>query len=118
MTTVKDLYAKARARTTQLNSDQLRELRERGEPIVLIDVRESNEWNLGHIPGAIHISRGILEGQIEARVPRDANVVLYCASGNRSALAACSLEEMGYQRVASMSGGIKDWVATGGDIED
>ena len=77
MTTVKDLYAKARARTTQLNSDQLRELRERGEPIVLIDVRESNEWNLGHIPGAIHISRGILEGHIEARVPRDANVVLY-----------------------------------------
>jgi rhodanese-related sulfurtransferase len=93
-------------------------MRERGESFVLIDVRESNEWNLGHIPGAIHISRGILEGQIEARVPRESNIVLYCASGNRSALAALALEEMGYPRVASMSGGIKEWVATGGDIDD
>jgi rhodanese-related sulfurtransferase len=118
MNSAQELYARARSRVTQLNADQVREMRERGEQFVLIDVRESNEWNLGHIPGAMHIGRGILEGQIEARVPRDANVVLYCASGNRSALAALSLMEMGYQRVASMSGGIKEWVATGGDIDD
>ena len=118
MLTARELFAKARARIKQVSSNDIRKLRDAGEPFVLIDVREAKEWNLGHIPGAIHISRGILESNIEAHAPRDANVVLYCASGNRSALSVLSLQEMGYQNVSSMEGGFKDWVATGGDVED
>jgi rhodanese-related sulfurtransferase len=118
MKSAQELFSEARSKITQVTPQQVREQRERGDAVVVIDVRESNEWNLGHVPGAMHISRGVLEGNIEARVPRDANVVLYCASGNRSALSARSLEEMGYTRVASMSGGFKEWVAAGGDIED
>jgi rhodanese-related sulfurtransferase len=73
--------------------------------------------NLGKIPGAVHISRGNLETKVEAVIPRDANLVIYCASGNRSALAAVTLKEMGYQNVASMSGGFRGWVEAGGDVE-
>ena len=90
----------------------------RGDALVLIDIREQQEWNLGHAAPAIYIGRGVLESQIEARVPRDAHVVLLCASGNRSALAARTLQEMGYADVASMAGGFRDWVATGGEVAD
>lgn len=118
MKSAQQLFQEARARTTQVSAAEVRKRLDAGERLTLVDVRESNEWNLGHLPGAIHIPRGILESNIDHRVPRDATVVLYCASGNRSALAALSLEEMGYARVESMSGGFKDWVASGGDIED
>jgi rhodanese-related sulfurtransferase len=118
MLTAQELFERARSRISQVTSEQLKEQMRNGGMPTLIDVREQNEWNLGHIPGAIHISRGILEGNIEARVPRDANVVLYCASGNRSALSAESLREMGYENVSSLAGGIKGWVAAGGEIED
>ena len=67
---------------------------------------------------AVYLSRGVLETSIEARVPRDSTLVLYCASGNRSALAAVTLQEMGYENVASMAGGFRDWVGTGGDVAD
>jgi rhodanese-related sulfurtransferase len=72
---------------------------------------------LGRIPGAVHVSRGNLETKIEAAVAREAQVVIYCATGNRSALAAVTMEEMGYRDVCSMSGGIRDWAALGGDVE-
>jgi rhodanese-related sulfurtransferase len=117
-TTAQQLIANAKARIREVTSTDVRERMARGEKIVLIDVREQNEWNLGHIPDAMHIGRGVLETNVEGRVPRDATIVLYCASGNRSALAACSLQEMGYANVTSMAGGIKDWVATGGEIAD
>jgi rhodanese-related sulfurtransferase len=84
---------------------------------VLLDVREPNEWALGHIPGAMHIPRGVMESAIETRVPREHEVVIYCASGNRSALAADVLQQMGYEKVSSMSGGIRGWSDAGGDIE-
>jgi rhodanese-related sulfurtransferase len=85
--------------------------------VAIVDVREDREWNLGHIPGAAHMSRGTLEGKIEQSVPRDRTVVLYCASGNRSALAADMLRQMGYTDVASMAGGFKGWVHSGGEVE-
>ena len=90
-----------------------------GHRPVLIDVRESEEWDAGHIPGAKHVPRGYLESRIEGAVPdRSANIVLYCASGNRSALAAHTLQElMGYEHVSSMTGGITLWKDRGYDVE-
>jgi rhodanese-related sulfurtransferase len=112
-----DLIADAKQRITEVTPHEVRTRKERGEAMVLLDVREPNEWNLGRIPGAMHIPRGTMETAIEARVPREANVVIYCASGNRSALAADTLQQMGYGKVASMSGGFRDWVGTGGPVE-
>src|SRR3954454_8339877 len=90
-----------------------------GSRPVLIDVRESTEWDAGHIPGAKHVPRAYLESRIEGAVPdRSANVVLYCASGQRSALAAHTLRELlGYENVASMTGGITLWKDRGYDVE-
>jgi molybdopterin/thiamine biosynthesis adenylyltransferase/rhodanese-related sulfurtransferase len=90
-----------------------------GSRPVLIDVRESEEWDAGHIPGAKHVPRGYLESRIEGAVPdRSQRIVLYCASGNRSALAAHTLKEMlGYENVESMTGGITLWKDRGYDVE-
>ena len=84
---------------------------------VFIDVREESEWAAGRCAGALQLGRGILERDIEARCP-DINqpIVLYCGGGYRSALAARSLQQMGYQRVWSMAGGWKDWVAAGAPV--
>ena len=85
---------------------------------VFLDVREPSEWNLGHVPGAVHIPRGQLEGKVEGLIPRDRNVVIYCAGGGRSALAAETLEKMGYGRVSSVRDGFRGWAEAGGEIED
>ena len=118
MKSAQQLIDEAKAQVRQVTAREVRESMARGEPLVLVDIREQNEWSLGHIPNAIYIGRGVLERGMEAQVPRDANVVLYCQSGNRSALAARVLEEMGYIRVASMTGGIRDWVDAGGEVDD
>ena len=117
MKTAAELFAEAKQRITEVTPQQVREMRARGEDVALIDVREPNEWNLGHIPGATHIPRGVLESSIEPRVPRERKVVLYCASGNRSALAAESLGLMGYRDVSSMAGGFRGWAESGGEVE-
>jgi sulfur-carrier protein adenylyltransferase/sulfurtransferase len=90
-----------------------------GNGITLIDVRESEEWDAGHIPGARHVPRGYLESRVEAAAPdKNQRVVLYCASGQRSALAADTLEQLlGYTNVASMTGGITLWKDRGYDVE-
>jgi molybdopterin/thiamine biosynthesis adenylyltransferase/rhodanese-related sulfurtransferase len=90
-----------------------------GNGMVLVDVRESEEWDAGHIPGAKHVPRGYLESRIEGAAPdRGQRVVLYCASGQRSALAANTLrEQLGYENVASMNGGITLWKDRGYDVE-
>ena len=90
-----------------------------GNGIVLIDVRESDEWDRGYIPGAVHVPRSYLETRIEGAVAdRDARVILYCASGSRSAIAAHILEDMlGYTNVASMTGGITLWKDRGYKVE-
>ena len=118
MKTAQQLFADAKAVINETTPREVQEQIARGDPLAFIDIREQNEWNLGHAATAIYIGRGVLESQIESRVPRDTPVVLYCASGNRSALAARVLEEMGYTSVASMAGGFRDWVASGGEVVD
>ena len=87
--------------------------------VAIVDVRETEEWEAGHLPGATHVPRGYLESRIEGAVPdRSQRVVLYCASGNRSALAAKTLrDELGYERVESMTGGITLWKDRGYEVE-
>ena len=89
-----------------------------GEQIVVIDVREPEELARGKIPGAHTIPRGILEGQVERRLPRESTVVLYCAGGGRSALAAKSLAEMGFDKVENLQGGFSNWMNSGMPVED
>ncbi|HEY0776557.1 MAG TPA: rhodanese-like domain-containing protein [Gemmatirosa sp.] len=117
MKTAADLIAAAKARVREVTPADVLAMRERGEPVTLLDVREPNEWAMGRVPGALPIARGVLEFSVEARVPRDARVVVYCASGGRSALAAETLAQMGYTDVASMRDGIRGWADAGGDVE-
>lgn len=117
MKTGHQLIDDAKKRITEITAREVIHMRERGEDFAIIDVREDREWNLGHVPGAVHVARGTLEGTIEGAVPRERKVVLYCARGNRSALAADTLQQMGYRDVVSMTGGIQAWVDAGGEIE-
>jgi len=84
----------------------------------LVDVREDREWAQGHLPGAEHIGRGVIERDIEAKIPdTGAEIVLYCGGGYRSALAAESLQKMGYTNVISMDGGFRAWKDAGRRVE-
>ncbi len=112
-----DMINDSKSRVRQIDAAEARTLHDAGGATFL-DVRDQPEANLGRIPGAAHISRGNLETKVEAIVPRDANVVIYCASGNRSALAADTLQQMGYTSVCSLAGGFRGWAEAGGDIED
>lgn len=116
--TAQQLIAEAKQRVPETTVHELRELQASGDPFVLVDVREQNEWNLGHIPDAIYIGRGVLESSVEQRIPREARVVLYCQSGNRSALAGQTMLELGYGHVVSLAGGWRDWVGSGGEVAD
>lgn len=118
MTSAAELIAAAKQQITEVTAVDTVAKLAAGAPVVLIDVREDREWNLGHAAGAHHFSRGTLESKIDTAVPRDADIVLYCASGNRSALAALSLRAMGYTTVASMQGGFRAWVDAGGEVAD
>ena len=83
---------------------------DRGDKFLLVDVREESEFAKDHLPGAIHLGKGIIERDIEARVPElNTEMILYCGGGFRSALAADNLQKMGYTNVISMDGGIRDW---------
>ncbi|HET9426062.1 MAG TPA: rhodanese-like domain-containing protein [Gemmatimonadaceae bacterium] len=115
--TAEQMLADAKSQITEYTPAEVMAMQKRGEKLVLLDVRDLPEVNLGRIPGAIHISRGRLEQNIEAAVPRDANVVIYCSNGNRSALAAVTLRDMGYEHVSSMSSGINGWTASDGEVE-
>ena len=117
MKTGQDLIDEAKQQIEQVTPEQVRDMQARNEPVVYLDVREPNEWNLGRLPGAVHLPRGNLEGKIEGLIARDQKVVIYCARGNRSALAALTMKQMGYQNVASMSRGIQGWADINGDIE-
>jgi rhodanese-related sulfurtransferase len=112
-----DLVDEARSRIPEVTASDVRAMQEAGTPVVLVDVRDQSEVNLGFIPGALHISRGTLEGKIERAVARDAKVVLYCSSGNRSLLAGDMLRQMGYRDVSSLAGGIRAWVEEGGELD-
>ncbi len=112
-----EVIRKIRSQVEEVDPSEVRE--HLGNGVVLVDVRESEEWDAGHIPGAKHVPRGYLESRIEGAVAdRDQRVVVYCASGQRSALAANTLrEQLGYENVASMNGGITLWKDRGYDVE-
>ena len=108
------LVQEAKSAVREVTVDQVKPRLEAGERFVLIDTREESEWNAGHIPGAIHLGKGVIERDIERVVPdTSTEIVLYCGGGYRSALAARSLAQMGYANVASMDGGWRDWVQRG-----
>jgi rhodanese-related sulfurtransferase len=117
MKTAADLIAEAKARITEVTPQQVLDMQSHGERVTLLDVRDLHEVNLGKIPGTVHISRGNLETKVEAQIPRDAHVIVYCATGRRSIFAADTLQQMGYQNVASMATGFRGWCEAGGDVE-
>lgn len=101
----------AKSRVTELS---ITELQQFNRPYVLVDVREDHEWQAGHLPGALHLGKGIIERDIEKAVPdMQQTLVLYCGGGFRSALAADVLQKMGYKDVLSLAGGYSAWVAAG-----
>jgi rhodanese-related sulfurtransferase len=104
------LVEDAKTRVRHIDLDEYKQLATRGEAGILIDVREESEWAAGHAVGALHLSKGIIERDIEKTVPdHDATVVLYCGGGYRSALAGDALQKMGYQNVISLDGGWRAW---------
>jgi rhodanese-related sulfurtransferase len=115
--TAEELIAEAKARITEVTAAETIAALDGPDAPVLLDIREMNETNLGRMKGAVVIPRGKLEQNVEALVPRDKRVVVYCASGNRSALAVDTLQVMGYTNAASMAGGWKAWVMLGGPVE-
>lgn len=100
----------ARSRIRETNVDAVKIRMDRGEKFLLVDVREESEFAKDHLPGAIHLGKGVIERDIEQRVPElKTEMVLYCGGGFRSALAADNLQKMGYTNVISMDGGIRGW---------
>jgi rhodanese-related sulfurtransferase len=108
------LVQDAKKRVKETNVAEVKRRGDAGEKFLLIDVREDNEWANGHLPGAVHLGKGIIERDIEQRVPdTGAKLILYCGGGLRSALAAENLQKMGYTNVESMDGGWRGWVEAG-----
>ena len=105
------LVTDAKMRVRETNVADVRRRLDAGEKFILVDVREESEWAQGHLPGAVHLGKGIIERDIESKVPDPAaKMILYCGGGFRSALAADNLQKMGYRNVESMDGGWKGWV--------
>lgn len=108
------LVQEAKARVKETNVADVKRRMDAGEKFLLVDVREDNEWAKGHVPGAVHMGRGVIERDLETKVPDPATkLVLYCGGGFRSALSADNLQKMGYNNVESMDGGWKGWVEAG-----
>jgi rhodanese-related sulfurtransferase len=99
-----------RKRIREVTIEEVKAKLDRREKFLLIDVREESEYAADHLPGAVHLGKGVIERDVEARVPdQDTPMVLYCGGGFRSALAADNLQKMGYTQVLSMDGGIRGW---------
>ena len=112
------LVAEAKRRIRETNVPEIKQRMDRGETFYLVDTREESEWQRDHLPKAIHLSKGIIERDIEKRIPdKSAPIVLYCGGGFRSALAADNLQKMGYTNVESMDGGYKGWTGAGLPLE-
>jgi rhodanese-related sulfurtransferase len=104
----------AKARVKECTVDDVKQWLDDGKEFHLVDVREESEWARGHLPAATHLSKGVIERDVEKTIPdHDAHIVLYCGGGYRSALAADNLQKMGYQNVHSMDGGWRDWFERG-----
>ena len=108
------LVNEARPRIREISLDAARARLQQNPRAVLVDVREDNEWAAGHLPGAIHLGKGIIERDIERTIPdRNAAIVCQCGGGFRSALVCENLQRMGYTNTLSLDGGFKGWVAKG-----
>lgn len=123
MKTSKELVSEAKARIESVTADELAKELESGA-VVVVDIRDSGERKVGHIPGAIHIPRGDLEFCADPtsefadhRIGPDKRIVVHCALGLAGALAAATLQDMGYQRVANLEGGYEAWIASGRTAE-
>lgn len=108
----------AKTRVRQCTVEDVHRRIEGGQPLTLVDVREESEYAAGHLPGAVHLGKGVIERDIEAVFSNPSTeLVLYCGGGFRSALAADSLQKMGYTNVLSMDGGWRDWTNAGHPVE-
>jgi len=108
--TYRELVDGAKSRIKEVGTGEIQAMADS----TIVDVREDAEWDQGHLPGAMHLSRGVLEYRVEKLLPdKDAPIVLYCGGGGRSALAADVLQEMGYTNVCSLAGGFRGWTAAG-----
>jgi rhodanese-related sulfurtransferase len=104
------IVSDAKTRVRETNVDEVKARMDRGDKFLLVDVREESEFAKDHLPNAIHLGKGVIERDIEVRVPEpNTEMVLYCGGGFRSALAADNLQTMGYTNVISMDGGIREW---------
>ncbi len=104
----------AKRRISETNVEEVKVRLDQGDKFYLVDVREESEWNKGHITNAIYIGKGVIERDIEKKIDdTDAEIILYCGGGFRSALAADNLQKMGYSKVSSMDGGYGGWVKAG-----
>ncbi|MHC4268638.1 MAG: rhodanese-like domain-containing protein [Planctomycetota bacterium] len=109
----------AKSRISETNVEDLKVKMDRGEKFILVDVREESEWEKGHIINAIYIGKGVIERDIEKKISNtEAEIILYCGGGFRSALAADNIQKMGYTNVSSMEGGYSGWVGAGYPVEN
>lgn len=113
-----DIVNDARSRVTECTIDDVKPRIDAGETFCLVDVREESEFAKGHLPGAIHLGKGVIERDVEKVIPDSSTeVILYCGGGYRSALAADNLQKMGYTNVISMDGGVRGWKEAGYPME-
>lgn len=113
-----DLVNDAKRRVKEVTVADLKARLDRGEKLNIVDVREESEWVQGHAQSAVHLSKGVIERDLEKRFPQtDTELVLYCGGGSRSALAADNLQKMGYRNVASLIGGFRAWREAGLPVE-
>ena len=112
------LVDEAKQRVKQWNFLEVKKRMDDGEKFILVDVREDREWARGHLPGAVHLGKGVIERDVEQAVPdKSTTLVLYCGGGFRSALAADNLRKMGYTNCISMDGGWRAWCGAGFPVE-
>src|ERR1700750_894633 len=112
------LVNEAKSRVKEIDITGYQKIRAAGEEHILVDTREDNEWAAGHVAGAVHLSKGIIERDIETKVPeKDTKLVLYCGGGFRAALVAEALGKMGYTNAISLDGGWRAWNAAGLPVE-
>ena len=117
MASYRELLAQVKEEIEEISSTTAQELLTSAEPPLFLDVRETDEWDEGHIPGAVYVTRGRLEQQIEGLVPdKNRPLVIYCSAGSRSAFAVKSLGELGYEDVVNLAGGFNDWKRNGYDV--
>jgi rhodanese-related sulfurtransferase len=116
--TFQDFVQEALTRVREIQPEDLLQKLRAAEGMIVVDVREGEEYARGHLPGALWIPRGVIEGQAPQMIrDRGAELVLYCGSGMRSALAADVLQQMGFANVRSLAGGFRDWAQIGGPVE-